>query len=136
MFMLLRPYSLRKKLTPTLKTNLDRHHYHGQRRTCGGAVNQLLDKDGIDPESRDNSGRTTLSWVAGNGDSILAKKLIEMHGVDVNSKDRLDRTPLSWAADNGHQAIVQLLLAKECVDAICKCVDAICKDSWDRTPLS
>lgn len=33
----------------------------------------LLDMDGVDPDSKDKSGRTPLSWAAGNGSEAVVK---------------------------------------------------------------
>jgi ankyrin repeat protein len=42
----------------------------------GAAVKLLLDKDGVDPDSKDNKyGRTPLSWAARNGHEVLVKLL-------------------------------------------------------------
>jgi ankyrin repeat protein len=41
-------------------------------------VRQLLAKDGVDPDSKDNSGRTPLSWAAGNGHEAVVKLLRDL----------------------------------------------------------
>ncbi len=49
---------------------------------CEAVMRLLLARDSIDPDSKDNNGRTPLSWAA-----------------------------LSWAAEEGREAVVKLLLA-------------------------
>ena len=94
-------------------------------------VKLLLDKEGVDPNSKDvRYGRTPLSWAAAKGCEAVVKLLLDKEGVDPNSKDvRYGRTPLSWAAANGREAVVKLLLDKEGVDP-----DS--KGGGGNTPLS
>jgi len=88
----------------------------------------LLEREGVDANSKDEDGRTPLLWAADNGHEAVVQLLLEHEGVDANSKDEDGRTPLLWAAANGHEAVVQLLLEHEGVDA-----DS--KDEYRRTPL-
>ncbi|RYP78487.1 hypothetical protein DL771_000440 [Monosporascus sp. 5C6A] len=91
-------------------------------------VKLLLAKDGIDQNSKDSDGRTSLSWAAGNGHAAVVKLLLAKDGIDPNSKDSDGRTSLLWAAKNGDAAVVKLLLAKDGIDPNSK-------DSDGRTPL-
>ncbi|KAF2192361.1 ankyrin, partial [Zopfia rhizophila CBS 207.26] len=63
----------------------------------------------VDVDSKDEAGRTPLSWAAENGREAVVKLLLETGKVDVDSKDNYGRTPLSWAAERGHEAVVKLL---------------------------
>jgi hypothetical protein len=60
-------------------------------------VRQLLKKDGIDLNAKDNNGRTPLSWAAENMNDQIVRQLLK-DGIDLNSKDNNGRTPLSWAS--------------------------------------
>ncbi|KAL8365148.1 hypothetical protein RB595_004117 [Gaeumannomyces hyphopodioides] len=115
-------------------------------------VKLLLATGKVDVESKDEQGRTPLSWAAANGHETVVKLLLATGKVDVESKDKQGRTPLSWAAasgqvdaksrykdyrrmrpsraaGNGHEAVVKLLLATGKVN-----VES--KDEQGRTPLS
>ncbi|KAL8299133.1 hypothetical protein RB593_009145 [Gaeumannomyces tritici] len=92
-------------------------------------VKLLLATDKVDADSKDNNGRTPLSWAAANGHEAVVKLLLGTGKVDVDSKDNNGQTPLSWAAANGHEAVVKLLLGTGKVD-----VDS--KDNNGQTPLS
>ena len=62
-------------------------------------VKVLLKHDGIDVESRDDEGRTPLSWAASGGAfAVVDAFLGHGVGVDVNAKDNRGRRPLEWAA--------------------------------------
>jgi ankyrin repeat protein len=76
-------------------------------------VKLLLDKEGVDPDSKDSSGKTPLSWAAEKGHEAVVKMLLDKEGVDPDSKDIYGQTPLSWAAGRRHEAVVKLLLDKE-----------------------
>jgi len=58
-------------------------------------VKLLLTKDGVDPDSKDNTDRTPLWWAARSGREAVVKLLLAKDGVDPDSKDKYGRTPLS-----------------------------------------
>ena len=96
-------------------------------------VKLLLAKDGIDPNSKDNTKyeRTPLMWAAIKGHEPVVRLLLTNDGVDPNSKEsKYGRTPLSWAAEKGHEPVVKLLLAKDGVDLNYKTFGS------GRTPLA
>ncbi|KAJ5653623.1 hypothetical protein N7490_000626 [Penicillium lividum] len=126
------------------------------------AVVRLLLEKGADPESKDNSYRTSLSWAAEIGHEAVVRLLLEK-GADPESRDNeYEQTPLSLAAEMGHEAVVRLLLEKganaESRNNVCgetplsgaadmgheavvrllleKGADPESKDKSDRTPLS
>jgi ankyrin repeat protein len=69
----------------------------------------MLARKDVDGDSKDDNGRTPLSWAAWNEHNAVVKQLQLHEDVDVNSKDIYGETPLSWAARNGHDVVVQLL---------------------------
>jgi ankyrin repeat protein len=75
-------------------------------------VRLLLANDGVDPDSKDADGQTSLSWAASCAHEAVVKQLLAEDSVDSDSKDISDQTPLLWAAENGHEAVVKLLLEK------------------------
>jgi ankyrin repeat protein len=60
-------------------------------------VQLLLSKDGIEPDSDDDSGRTALSWAAENGNKTVVKMLLAEDKVDPRTQDESGETPLSPA---------------------------------------
>ena len=101
-----------------------------------------------------SSGRTALSWAAGNGHEGVVRlflgpqfvhpgsngrrwgkaaraagQLLGRRYVSPDSSSESGRTPLSWAAENGHEGIVKLLLAQGDVNP-----NSSSKDG--QTPLS
>ncbi|CAG8890062.1 unnamed protein product [Penicillium egyptiacum] len=71
---------------------------------------QRVDQDGTYIDGRDNSGRTPLSWAAGNGHVTVVKLLLDTGKADASAKDKLGRTPLWLAAEKCYAPIVKLLL--------------------------
>lgn len=71
-------------------------------------VHKALQKNKNLAKSIDRSGKSALSWAAGNGFAKICTELLEA-GADVNSVDRTNSSCLSWAAFNGHLETVQLL---------------------------
>jgi hypothetical protein len=80
-------------------------------------------------DSKDEDGRTPLSWAAERGHEAVVKLLVERDDVAADSKDYYGRTPLSWAAGGGYEVVVKLLVKREDVAVNLK-------DRWGRTPLS
>ncbi|OPB37494.1 hypothetical protein A0O28_0044060 [Trichoderma guizhouense] len=65
---------------------------------------------GVDVVSiTEESGRTPLSWAAGNGQESTIRLLLK-HMANIDSQDLFGRTPLSWAAENGQESAIKLLL--------------------------
>jgi serine/threonine-protein phosphatase 6 regulatory ankyrin repeat subunit A len=60
-------------------------------------------------EAPDGTGRTALSWAAGEGHAAAVSCLLE-RGARPTAEDSLGRTPLAWAAANGYERTARLLL--------------------------
>ncbi|KAJ4291881.1 hypothetical protein N0V90_009777 [Kalmusia sp. IMI 367209] len=71
-------------------------------------LQQLLSKSIAGADDVDSSGRTALSWAAGNGQVETAKILLG--SANINKYDNEKRTPLLWAARRGQLDMVALLL--------------------------
>ncbi|KAH7116583.1 hypothetical protein B0J13DRAFT_459072, partial [Dactylonectria estremocensis] len=70
---------------------------------------QRVKQSNVDIDSKDEWGRTPLSWAAGNGHEAIVRLLLDSDRVEIDSKDEWGRTPLWWAAALEHDAIVKLL---------------------------
>ena len=98
-------------------------------------VRLLLSRDDVAADSRDNEGRTPLSWAAEfswaaeAGKEAVVRLLLSRDDVVSDSRDIDGRTPLSRAAQRGHEGTVRLLLNQG--DVI-----ADSRDNRGRTPLS
>ena len=70
-------------------------------------------ENGHDLNSKDSSGRTSLSYAVEKGYEAVVKLLVEK-GAELETKDEEygGWTPLSWAASRGHEEVVKLLLEK------------------------
>ena len=97
--------------------------------TTISASGLLVARDDVGSDSKDDNGRTPLSWAAGHGQETAVKLLLDSGKVDADSKDKYGRTPLSHAAEKGHEAVVKLLVERDDVEA-----DS--NDKYNRTPLS
>ena len=71
------------------------------RKGRGAAVELLLAEDGVDPDSKDDNGRTPLSRAAEYGQGDVVRLFRVQDGADLGSKDNNGRTPLSRATRNG-----------------------------------
>lgn len=80
------------------------------RRGKVGLMRVLLEKHNINPNLRDEKGRSSLWFAAANGHVELARALLAKSSVDINSVDHNQDSPLHKAAENGHAAAVKLLL--------------------------
>ncbi|PKS05683.1 hypothetical protein jhhlp_007991, partial [Lomentospora prolificans] len=73
-----------------------------------GIVKLLLAVDSVEPDIRDISGQTPLSWAATNGHEGIVKLLLAIDSVEPDMKDRIYcQTPLCSAAKSCHEGIVK-----------------------------
>jgi ankyrin repeat protein len=93
------------------------------------AVKQLLDHDGVSPDSKNTWGWTPFSLAVRYGHKEVVELLLNDSGVDVNTLSKRGQTPLSFAARFGHGVIVGLLLN---IARIGPDID----DDFNRTALS
>jgi ankyrin repeat protein len=80
-----------------------------------GCCWSLLESDGVDPEAKNNFGKTALAEAVETGHESIVKLLLESGKINVNSRDQKDAlmTPALW----GRLSIFKLLL-----DAgLCEC---------------
>ena len=94
------------------------------------AAGQIFGRRYINPDSSSRSGRTPLSWAAGNGHERIVGLLLGRGCVNPNNLDRYGRTPLLWAARNGQDGIVELLLGQKDLNPDTP------DPEYGRTPLS
>ena len=92
-------------------------------------VKQLLARDDVDPNSKDNSGQTPLLLAARKGNKSIVSLLLIRDNVNLNSKNKDGQIPLSLTASNGYKLVVSLLLARDDIDPDLK-------NNSGQTPLS
>lgn len=83
----------------TPATNIDLTHYAAMY-GIQGMMHAILQKAGqaaIVVNSKDEMGRTPLSWAAENGHEAIFRPPPAMSQVDINSKDDKGQVLLSWA---------------------------------------
>ncbi|KAF2969312.1 hypothetical protein GQX73_g4251 [Xylaria multiplex] len=111
-------YLLDNKADKSVRDSLGQQALHlGARRGNTTIIRLLLGDDrnsadttgpDADLETIDKTGRTPLSWAAGNGKQ-LAMGLLLQRGAK-HSGDGSGRTPLSWASGNGQEKSIKQLL--------------------------
>lgn len=94
---------------PSAKTTLvhiaARHH-------IVGVLKSILEHEAttsIKIDSRDEDGRTPLSWAVEHRHEGIAKLLLNA-GAEVDSADKAGWIPLLWAVKNGHESMAKMLL--------------------------
>ncbi|OAA63871.1 small oligopeptide transporter, OPT family [Cordyceps fumosorosea ARSEF 2679] len=93
-------------------------------------INMMLSSSLVDPNVRDDCGRTPFSYLASSGNvSVIDRLLRGTVFVDLDAAGSDGRTPLSYAAQENDEAVVGLLLAT-------RLVHANERDRHGRTPLS
>ncbi|KAJ5742080.1 Ankyrin repeat-containing domain protein [Penicillium manginii] len=93
----------------------------------------LLANPDVDPNSRDNAGRTPLSWAVPNfyRSENVVEQMLRCERIHPDSRDNDGRTPLSWA--------VQFMQINDPVASLLIDIGRVDPDSRDnngRTPLS
>jgi len=81
------------------------------------AMELLLERSDINPDSQTENSKTALCEAAQNGHDAIVWQLLDSGRVDVNLPDHIEgRTPLHWAARHGRKKVVELLLETDGVD--------------------
>ncbi|KAL0630790.1 hypothetical protein Q9L58_010357 [Maublancomyces gigas] len=104
-------------------------------------VQMLLEKDGVDVDSKDKRGRTPFSNAAEGGHGGVLYMLLERGRVDVAAKTILQgrerSNPTINGGTKGHEQVVHMLLEKDGVDVDSKdekgCTTLYSVENfWDR----
>ncbi|CAK9829434.1 Ankyrin repeat domain-containing protein 33B [Anthophora retusa] len=83
----------------------------------------------IDVNMADSSGRTAMSYMAGNGASTVLEMALSFEGVDPNIPDNEGNTPLHFAAQAGQTECLNILL-QNCPD-----IEVDARNASGFTPL-
>ena len=101
--------------------------HFGAKHGYNDVVSYLLTVQGIDVNSRTNSGWTPLHMSAMKGHNGISSLLSSFEGVEVSARDNAGNTPLHYAASEGFVDITQLLLSKG--------TDINCINNKGETPM-
>jgi ankyrin repeat protein len=96
-------------------------------------VNIFLRNTRIVWNSKDNDGRTPLSWAAGSGLEDVVELLLKNNDIRgaIDSRDNAShQTPLLWAARKGHAKVVKLLLGEAASPNASNLLDSRSALSW------
>jgi len=70
----------------------------------------LLEREDVNPDRGDESGKTPLSWAASGGHEEIVRLLLERKYANPNQADPDGLTPLPLAAEGGHDDVVDVSL--------------------------
>ncbi|KAJ5864173.1 uncharacterized protein N7529_006089 [Penicillium soppii] len=84
--------------------------WKGAQKGNDAVVKWLLEIGKVEPDIKDTSGRTALSYAAENGYDTVVKRLLETGKVEPDTKHIHGRKLLSYAAENVYDAVVKRLL--------------------------
>ncbi|XP_036139972.1 protein HOS4 isoform X2 [Monomorium pharaonis] len=84
---------------------------------------------GMDVNVVDSSGRTAISYMAGNGASSMLELALSFEGVDPNLPDNEGNTPLHFAAQAGQTECLNILLER------CPDIEVDARNTLGFTPL-
>lgn len=88
--------------------DLDEEHNRHLWRLC--ATKLLLSEGRANPNSKDATGRTPLSWAAQGGNEDIVRVLLDaMDGEVIDQEDDNGETPMAYAAKNNHDNVVKIL---------------------------
>ena len=73
---------------------------------CGSVVDILLERDRMNHDSADESGRGPLSWAAENGHDNIVGVLLQQNDTSPNTADESGRTPYPSPTRNGYRRVV------------------------------
>ena len=83
---------------------------------CDGIVKMFLDRDGVDPNVKDNDGQTPIMLAASRGCEGVVKILLGHNDIKPDIPDGLGRTATSLATENGHGGVLEVLLERQDVN--------------------
>jgi ankyrin repeat protein len=87
-------------------------------------VRLLVERDDVEVDSKDDYGRTPLSWAAERGHKAVVQLLVERVDVEVNSKDNNE---VSLDMD-GSDSRRRLIACKACAKVKTKCDRAVSRN--------
>ncbi|XP_014598414.1 PREDICTED: uncharacterized protein LOC106783919 [Polistes canadensis] len=83
----------------------------------------------VDVNMTDSSGRTAISYMAGNGAAAMLELALSFEGADVNLPDNEGNTPLHFAAQAGQTECLNVLLQR------CPDIEVDARNTLGFTPL-
>ncbi|XP_011497992.1 PREDICTED: ankyrin repeat and SOCS box protein 14-like isoform X2 [Ceratosolen solmsi marchali] len=99
------------------------------RRILAQARKPVQGEPNIEVDAVDASGRTAISYMAGNGSALVLETCLTFHGADANLPDNEGNTPLHFAAQAGQTECLNILLQR------CPTIEVDARNSLGFTPL-
>ena len=93
-------------------------------------MNILVARDDVEVSTKDDVGRTPLSYAAEHGNEAVVKILVVRDDIKVDNKDDRGGSPLSYATEDGNEASHALNTSEAVVTGDWDCMRRLWRRPW------